>query len=305
MAKILPREKCVDSIRRFLATLAGVNEKADIDAIYALARSLGFSPRPSTNGLIASFSDGGQSLERLKKLYEDPITVSPTFAGSCRISAGHGSSLGRIRSLLIRRIMSCIDAAEQKIGELCFDLRFSPSVGNGFNPTTRVISFSGGDSALAFMSAPLLEDEYDIVAVCTARSAQTPEEILFHEFSHYFRIAVEKRSYGGLQGIARTLFHAGFSRDYLSGMERRWTNTEEIRAIIGMFVESGNLFYDYLNESEFNLVARRNRVRIAHSNLAFTRVPYRLLQFIEAGRNEILGDIRSQIVDYDSVLDCI
>lgn len=261
--------------------------------------------RVSVRRLVMTLRERGRSYNRLRNLHNDP-TIDATNVVPRDIRVRGCRNIGDIVSQLTRIITHCVDAAEAEIGSLMFSLCYDPHTGDCYKQSTRTVSFSGKAHTITFMSAPLLEDDYGFAATSTVRRPQTLAKVLFHEFSHYFSLTVEGRAYGKVRSIVRVLFKEGFSKEYLSGMERRWSNTEELRAIVGIFIEGRNVFYDYLNETEFNLVGGiANAVRISHSGLHFTRVPYRLLEFVEAGYGMRLRNVRASSEMYDGILDSI
>lgn len=75
--------------------------------------------------------------------------------------------------------------------------------------------------------------------------------------------------------------------------------------IIGVIIGGHNIVYDYLNESEFNLAGGRQNIRVSHSDLHFTRVPYLLLEIIESARGESVAEVRRLTRKYDAELDRI
>lgn len=76
------------------------------------------------------------------------------------------------------------------------------------------------------MSSPLLRTSSGCTGIATERAPQTVGEILFHEFSHYFRMLLENKSGGGLNVLKRRFYRRGFSEAYLYFMEEAWTNAE-------------------------------------------------------------------------------
>lgn len=95
-----------------------------------------------------------------------------------------------------------------------FDLQLIPSEGDCFKGN--LISITGAVSGVTFMSGPILRSLFSPVAVGTVWEKQTVEEVLFYEFSHYFRITLEGNpTVGDLNALKRRLHRQGFSEQYL------------------------------------------------------------------------------------------
>ncbi len=309
MAKIIPRKECIDSIRRFLSILSTKMVNEQLGLLCGFANSMGVHfPHNSSRELLKAFSikGGGQCVDKLQGIYDNPITIGTITFQPVNVSRIHQTKdLSAIVLLLMDRIKLYVDDMANRVQKLLFNLRFDPMADDCFQLGRRTIVISGKQPYVSFMSCPLLKDRYGFVGVCTKSITQEPEEILFHEFSHYFGIVLENKKADDMYTIDKDLFSFGFDRGYLWDIEKKWTDTEEFRVIVGIIVTKRGIIYDYLNESEFNLVAGRENVRISHTGLHLTKVPYRLLEIIENGYGKQLNSIRASVRMHNAALDHI
>lgn len=309
MAKIIPRRACVYFIRKFLSHLSRVREEqGQLDLLRGFVTCMGVRlSHDSTRGLVRTFSttSKGLCIDKLQKMYDEPVEIGYVVPQDITISGAHTGRVGNVISSLLGRIRLHLHNMETLLENLLFDLRFDPTSDDGFQLRGRTIVISGKRPYVSFMDSPLLKDRYGYIGVCTKSIKQEPEEVLFHEFSHYFGVTLENRKIAEMHTIDRELFRLGFSRGYLEGIEEKWTNTEEFRVIIGVIIGGHNIVYDYLNESEFNLASGRQNIRVSHSGLHFTRVPYLLLEIIESARGESVAEVRRLTRKYDAELDRI
>lgn len=282
------------------------NDQDKLNAIGNFMMQLGVSSCNNTYELLEAVLKNGTCQTKFCNLISDPVQFHGGDS-SITISSGHNSSLSLIVNMLIERIQQYYKVLYRSVNEMLFDLRLEPTYGDYFKGNT--VSIKGITTDVTFMSGPLLRTSFGLTGIATERAAQTVSEILFHEFSHYFRMLLEnKPGSGELNVLKRRLYRRGFSEAYLYFMEEVWTDAEEINAIIGIFAGStaNSVEYDYLNESEFNLCVNK-RVRISHNANHYTRVPYGLLLIIEEGRGESIAEalLSRKVLPYNAISDVI
>lgn len=307
IAKIIPRTECIASIDGVLGYVKGKNTDQDkLNAIGNFMTQLGVSPRTNTFELIEAVLKNRECQKKFCNLIDDPVQFH-IGDSSVTISSGHTPKLSLIADLLIDGIQKYHEVLCSAVNKMLFDLQLEPTHGDYFKGNT--VSIKGITTDVTFMSGPLLRTSFGLTGIATERAAQTVSEILFHEFSHYFRMLLEnKPGSGELNVLKRRLYRRGFSEAYLYFMEEVWTDAEEINAIIGIFAGStaNSVEYDYLNESEFNLCVNK-RVRISHNANHYTRVPYGLLLIIEEGRGESIAEalLSRKVLPYNAISDVI
>lgn len=97
-----------------------------------------------------------------------------------------------------------------------------------------------------------------------------------HELGHYLRLYLENiKADNCFFDVGSKLINLGVSQDYTKVLPQIWTNSEELTAIFGIIYVNNDLFYDNLNQSEFNLIYHKG-IRYAHDNSRYNIVPYNL-----------------------------
>jgi hypothetical protein len=305
MAKILPRVECVESIDNVLLYVSTRRSDAEkLDVIGSFMQQIGVASFGTTLDLLNASLRDGECRGKIEALFDSPRVLRE---GKLRVDTSfvRASTVSQLVSRMVGRIKTYRDDLNDAVERLRFDLRLNPVKEDYFRG--EVVSIKGVPCLCVFMSGPILRDDLGNVAVVAGQGYQTVHEILFHEFSHYFRVALEGRVIGGVDTLRRQLYGIGFSRSYLACMDKTWTNAEEINAIVGVCVDArGVLSYDYLNESEFNLQVG-GKIRVAHNASYRTRVSYVLLRVIEAGRGVAVGapSLDREELFYDPAADVI
>lgn len=308
IAKIAPREKCLESIDRVLDYATKKRETIEkLGVLASLTNQLGVlvsAPNGtiSIKELLQVVRQGGCS-SKFNILFNDPkIFHRRTLVVG---SSGNKKMDEKVFSSILSHIKMYRDMFSDFLHKKRFDLRLEPNNGNYFS--NGIVSVTGKGSCLSFIKGPKLRgiSSRMVVGVVAGLDVQKSEEVMFHEFSHYFRISLEnKPSAGGFSVIKRVLYGEGFSEQYLNFLQTTWTDAEELNAIAGLVVEGGKLFYDRLNESEFNLHSIGGcGIRISHSANYYTRVPYALLSLIERGRGKEVVLLYDETRDYNLAAD--
>lgn len=308
MAKIAPRQRCLESIDGVLGCAAQRLEVTEgLGVLANFMKQLGmcnFGRSISERELLRSVCDGNWS-SRFNTLFNSPVIfrrrISPV------VTSRNKHTDKKVFSCILSHMKIYRDMFYSFLYKKRFDLRLEPL--NGDYYSDGIVSITGRGSRLSFIKGPRLRgtSSRGVIGVVAGLDVQTSEEVLFHEFSHYFRISLEnKPSAGGFMVIKRVLCREGFSEQYLDFLQTTWTDAEELNAITGLVVEGGRLFYDRLNESEFNLRARKGPgIRISHSINYYTRVPYALLSLIERGRGKNVALSCDETRDYNPAVDVI
>jgi hypothetical protein len=175
------------------------------------------------------------------------------------------------------------------VDALRFRLIFDPTARDQYAPADdNAITITGNQDFANLITSPVLTNAFgELVGVSTQWIQMPVSSNLKHEFGHYLRIGLEGIvNDAAFLAIGPALFAHGISGDYLAHLADIWDDSEELTEIFSIAFVNGQLVYDRLNQSDFNMLGGV-LCRYSHRNSAFPVVPYRLFDISFGGEEEL------------------
>jgi hypothetical protein len=225
-----------------------------------------------------------------------------TDGANLTVTQGRENDVTALIDAIVAKLDFCSNALRSSITRLRFRLVFNPTapLGDYYDLTDNMVSITGQESRGNLVTGPVWRDRFTSVAIETRWDVLRVPSTLKHELGHYLRVGLEgiNRDEAFLL-VAPSLFNQGVSNNYLMHLRDIWDDTEELTEIFGIIYVNGNVYYDYLNQSEFNLGAGGS-ARYSHKNSRFHSVPYHLFNIFR--RQGALPIVVRDEVYYDSAI---
>lgn len=314
MAKLEPRILCVDSIRTVIQDInlrISGNLLNSVNICANLLVELGVLHNDNATNLTNDL----MNLERghidpsaaFAGLFNNPVVFTSRHAFQCTngdlITIRDHVAATALMNGLVRILNICENALRVSIDNLRFRLVFDPTARDQYAPADNTITITGNLCNCNLVTGPVLVNRFECTHVETQwRQVQVPST-LKHELGHYLRIGLENMvGDTSFLNVGPALFNSGvLSSEYIIHLVDIWDDAEELTEIFGVMFWRGNLLYDRLNQSDFNLEVAPQHVdgvRYSHRESRFPLVPYKFFSSVFE-RNQLLPITNRDVVFYD------
>lgn len=175
-----------------------------------------------------------------------------------------------------------------KIG--MFSILDSPKTEYKYDKNSKyVIHFSGDTISAPCIAGPLCKSKTTAVMPSVGKYYLLKDRDiggssgLHHELFHHLTIGLDFAEYPSFDRLIRVLQSNNVDESYITLLEEIYTDMDEFRNIIGIFVDSfGNVFYDPCSEAAY-LTAQGDYVRATHKSgvVGMLRVPIKFVDFVK------------------------
>lgn len=310
MAKLEPRIECVNSIRVIithmdLATRGNFADSVNVCANFLV--NLGLVRNDNVANFMADLRSLVAGVIDIATIFNGLLDNPVTFVSNNAFQTTDGYAVtNQVDGISLTVVHDVLNAHANRlhddIEKIRFRLIYDPNSQDQYNPGDNAVTITNQVFSCNLVTGPILYNSTEYTYVETRWQQRLgASSTLNHELGHYFRMGLEGIvSDPTFFGIA-TALSGVVSGDYITHLADVWDDTEEFTSIFGPLYLNGQIWFDRLNQSEFNLAGDPNHVDgviYSHRRSRFHVVPYRLFAEI-FGRGGPLPISDKTMVYYD------
>ena len=302
-AKLYPFVLCANTLEALVNDIS-TTEKSDKNSIRNKARKIvllfdtlaveATSPKDAINNICTY----------LAKLKKDPVSFPApgtrykkgsllrVFGGS---EADKGKIIGSLNKLWGGAAQRAVIAFSERLKRGMFSILYSSKTNYEYDGNDKyIINFSGGTIDAPCITGPLCKGKatpvmpsVDKYYLLKSKSIGGPSG-LHHELFHHLAIGLDFAEYPSFDRLVKVLESEAVDGSYIALLEEIYTDMDEFRNIIGIFVDdSGNVFFDPCSEAAY-LTAGGNYVRATHKDgMTMIRIPIKFVNFVKRANSKM------------------